>query len=581
MSEESKAMRESCKNVAAIEQLHFVREKLQKFQSKMLSDFEQRISCMIEDVLQDIRQQELRAHEFRQFENHADRGNNSGTWHNRKQQTSSTILAKSDVSDCPNGSADVQNETRPAQHQNQQQTQEKQQQQNQQAKQQKQRRQLPDKVFVARESYLTALLQVEHMRTIYHIFNIILVMLLLNVVCHDYFVEGRIKLGLGTVFGGFKRLHWVMGVWLLEHIFVLALYYAFQGWALVRAKLQSHNSLQRFWSHSCLIMYISAQLVFGYVSTSLCAKFQLPFVSACVLLLESTRLLMKMHAFVRYNAERVLAGKQKTDDEQKAPMGRPYVPPLHCYVYFLFAPTLIYRDSYPRTAHIRWKFALSRLLEMVAIAFMYAFIHERHIHEHFGQFGKEPLETPQIIVKLFGMMLPCAMIFLGGFYMILHSWLNFTSELLRFGDRMFYKDWWTSHTYDSYYRNWNVVVHDWLYEYIYRDVYTHIFKGSKLASSLLVFLISALVHEQVLGFGLQVFFPVMFVCFGVVGVSLVFIMRSAPKTLGNIFLWFSLILGNGIIISLYSMEYYAKRNCDLHYESWSDYLMPAIWRCYH
>ncbi|KAH8312671.1 hypothetical protein KR044_012118, partial [Drosophila immigrans] len=550
------------------EQLHFVRDKLQKFQSKMLADFDQRISCMIEDVLQDMRQQELRAHEFRHFDNHKDRANSStSTWHNRKPKAT----AAADVKDSPNWPADVQNETRPAQPKQPE------------SKQPKKRRQLPDKVFVARESYLTALLQVEHMRTIYHIFYIILVMFLLNVVCYDYFVEGRINLGLGTFRGGLQRLHWVMGVWLLEHVFVLALYFAFQGWALVRSKLHAHASLQRFWSHSCLIMYISSQLVFCYVSTSLCLKFRLPFVSACVLLLESTRLLMKMHAFVRYNTERVLKGKLKLEDEptEQTANSRPYVPPLQCYVYFLFAPTLIYRDSYPRTAHIRWKFALNRLLEIVAVAFLYAFIHERHIHEHFGQFGKEELGASQLIVKLFGMMLPSAVIFLCGFYMILHSWLNFTSELLRFGDRMFYKDWWTSHTYDGYYRNWNVVVHDWLYEYVYRDVYTHIFKGSKVAASLLVFMISALVHEQVLGFALQVFFPVMFVFFGVVGVALVFLMRSAPKTLGNIFLWFSLILGNGMLISLYAMEYYAKKNCDhLHYETWSDHLTPAIWRCY-
>lgn len=326
-------------------------------------------------------------------------------------------------------------------------------------------------------------------------------------------------------------------------------------------------------------MYISAQLVFGYVSTSLCLKFQLPFVSACVLLLESTRLLMKMHAYVRYNAARVLLGKQKTDGELKD--ARPYLPPLHCYVYFLFAPTLIYRDNYPRTKQIRWKFALSRLMEIVAVAFFYAFIHERHIREYFGQFGKEALGPSQLIVKIFGMMLPSAVILLCGFYMILHSWLNFTAELLRFGDRMFYKDWWTSHTYDGYYRNWNVVVHDWLYEYVYRDLYTYVFKGSKVVASLLVFMISALVHEQVLGFGLQLFFPVMFMFFGVIGVALVFLMRSAPKTLGNICVWFTLVFGNGVMISLYSMEYYARRNCELRYEHWADHITPAIWRCYH
>jgi len=343
------------------------------------------------------------------------------------------------------------------------------------------------------------------------------------------------------------------------------------------------GSLQRFWSHSCLILYISSQLVFCFVSTSLCLKFNLPFVSACILLLESTRLLMKMHAFVRYNAERVLKGKAKKEDaeEEKEGSGRPFVPPLSCYTYFLFAPTLIYRDSYPRTSHIRWKFALNRLLEVVAIAFLYAFIHERHIHEHFGQYGLEPMGPSQLILKLFGMMLPSAVIFLCGFYLILHSWLNFTSELLRFGDRMFYKDWWTSHTYDGYYRNWNVVVHDWLYEYVYKDMYTHVFRGSKVAASLAVFMISAVVHEQVLGFALQMFFPVMFFFFGVVGVALVFLMRSAPKVMGNIFLWFSLILGNATLISLYAMEHYALKNCNLSNESWTYRLLPAVWRCYN
>jgi len=32
------------------------------------------------------------------------------------------------------------------------------------------------------------------------------------------------------------------------------------------------------------------------------------------------------------------------------------------------------------------------------------------------------------------------------------------------------KDWWNSNSFSSYYRMWNVVVHDWLYAYVYRDV---------------------------------------------------------------------------------------------------------------
>ena len=36
---------------------------------------------------------------------------------------------------------------------------------------------------------------------------------------------------------------------------------------------------------------------------------------------------------------------------------------------------------------------------------------------------------------------------------------------------LFTQDWWNSSNFAGYYRTWNVVVHDWLYSYIYKDVY--------------------------------------------------------------------------------------------------------------
>lgn len=32
------------------------------------------------------------------------------------------------------------------------------------------------------------------------------------------------------------------------------------------------------------------------------------------------------------------------------------------------------------------------------------------------------------------------------------------------------QNWWNSSNMAEYYRNWNLVVHDWLYAYIYKDV---------------------------------------------------------------------------------------------------------------
>jgi sterol O-acyltransferase len=53
------------------------------------------------------------------------------------------------------------------------------------------------------------------------------------------------------------------------------------------------------------------------------------------------------------------------------------------------------------------------------------------------------------------------------FYGFLHCWLNAFAEMMRFGDRQFYSDWWNANSYGTFYRKWNVVVHEWLHAYIF------------------------------------------------------------------------------------------------------------------
>ena len=47
------------------------------------------------------------------------------------------------------------------------------------------------------------------------------------------------------------------------------------------------------------------------------------------------------------------------------------------------------------------------------------------------------------------------------FYAYFHLYLNLWAEVLRFGDRVFYKDWWNSSEIGSYWRLWNMPVHLW------------------------------------------------------------------------------------------------------------------------
>lgn len=67
-------------------------------------------------------------------------------------------------------------------------------------------------------------------------------------------------------------------------------------------------------------------------------------------------------------------------------------------------------------------------------------------------------------------MVPGTMMIFMLFYGLMHCWFNIWSEIMRFPDRQFYLDWWTSPEFGTYYRKWNIVVHEWLYYYVYGDM---------------------------------------------------------------------------------------------------------------
>ncbi|CAK9144145.1 unnamed protein product [Ilex paraguariensis] len=75
----------------------------------------------------------------------------------------------------------------------------------------------------------------------------------------------------------------------------------------------------------------------------------------------------------------------------------------------------------------------------------------------------------------------------------LSKWLNILAELLCFGDREFYKDWWNAKTVEEYWRMWNMPVHKWMVRHIYFPCLRNgIPKG---VAVLISFLVSAIFHE--------------------------------------------------------------------------------------
>ena len=79
-----------------------------------------------------------------------------------------------------------------------------------------------------------------------------------------------------------------------------------------------------------------------------------------------------------------------------------------------------------------------------------------------------------------------------------HEFLQFCvdCEVLRFGDRTFYKAWWNATDFETYWRTWNMPVHCWIVRHVYFPLLRHVTDNKALTGSL-CFTLSAVLHELV------------------------------------------------------------------------------------
>lgn len=435
---------------------------------------------------------------------------------------------------------------------------------------------LPDKQYVSRRSLLTELFEINHIRTIYHIFVAILILFSLNTIVYDLIETGRFTLDFGLIQWALGKFPVVMFLWsgmMLSTMMVV--FTAFQHWAY-------HRSPSPIWQridYLALTLYILYQCAFLVVPVYLVHIHQLPPASTTIIACEQIRQLMKAHSFVRENISRAVNYKPKkedSDDVEDSPC-----PDFSYYLYFLFAPTLIYRDNYPRTAKINWNYVATNLAQVVACLFYTYYIFMRFCVPVFQHFNQEHVNVKNYILAVFGCMLPGTLVLFIGFFMVLHSWLNAFAEMLRFSDRMFYKDWWNSTSFSNYYRTWNVVVHDWLYTYVYKDFYRVVGQRHRPLAMMLVFVLSAVFHEYILVLSFGFFYPVLFFMFAGCGFGFIFLTHKRVSRTWNVFMWVALFIGNGMLMCLYSMEYYAQKNCPPYMNNVWDLVIPRSWVCQH
>ncbi|EEH37109.2 hypothetical protein PAAG_07527 [Paracoccidioides lutzii Pb01] len=233
--------------------------------------------------------------------------------------------------------------------------------------------------------------------------------------------------------------------------------------------------------------------------------------------------------------------------------------------YFWLAPTLVYQPVYPRTDRIRWSFVAKRVMEMIGLSVFiwltsaqYAAPVLRNSLEKIAT-----LDLTSIIERVMKLSTISLIIWLAGFFALFQSYLNALAEIMRFGDREFYTEWWNSPSVGTYWRTWNKPVYHFMRRHIFSPL---IGRGwSPFAASVMVFIFSGILHELLVGIPTH---NVIGVAFAGMVLQLPLIAATLPlekmntrtgKIIGNCVFWVSFCLvGQPLAALLYFFAWQAK-----------------------
>lgn len=351
---------------------------------------------------------------------------------------------------------------------------------------------------------------------------------------------------------------------LLLFVFVMVTYLLELG--LSRRKLPQRLGMFLHYANAHACMGVSVWIVWYLVDA--------PAVGA-VLLLFATSTWMKLLSYVHTNEDyRSNHMKQQATfstmvedlDPQDARVRYPQNVTISNIFYFWAAPTLTYQIAFPRSPAVRlWKVAVI-LIRMVPIVALFTFFVSQFVTPTLeGLVADLEANSGHYTIAMLAeywlrLSIANTYLWLLMFYFYFHLFLNLFAELLRFGDRVFYKDWWNSSEVSAYWRLWNMPVHFWLVRHLY---FPCVRMGmSKNLTTFTVFFVSAILHEVLVSVPFHMVRPWSFLgmMMQIPLVGMTKVLSRRYPTLGNVIFWISFcIVGQPMAVLLYTVDYqYAK-----------------------
>ena len=137
--------------------------------------------------------------------------------------------------------------------------------------------------------------------------------------------------------------------------------------------------------------------------------------------------------------------------------------------YFWWAPTLVYQPVYPRTAKTRGVYVAKRLAEGASLSIFIWLASAQYaaplLDNSLAKISS--LDLASILERLMKLSTVSLIIWLAGFLAVFQSVLNALAEVMKFGDREFYTDWWNSPSVGTFWRTWNKPVNHFMRRHVY------------------------------------------------------------------------------------------------------------------
>ena len=335
------------------------------------------------------------------------------------------------------------------------------------------------------------------------------------------------------------------------------------------------------------IYILSTVAIVSVVPVYTIFTFKLHPVLSLAIVMEQIRILMKLIAYLVENGKKKRYFEETDDVAIKAPA-------LSSFLYFMFAPTLIYRDHYPSSLKpTNWKLVASYAAQVLACIFMGMILIRHQLQPRFNIIGMRPLTIDDITGIFLWSITFAWFIGLAIGYAFLHAWMNMFAEMLNFGDRLFYKDWFSATDAMDFMRTWNYLIHSWIVEYLYKPVLRS--TGSKPFAIFVVMAMAGLVHDYVINMSQKyfllyetTFIPIML--FTTCWTQWMQNPEAEEKKVAkvekkepmgtNIKMFIAIAITNMLECMVITAEVYAVRNCDRPENSWKgSILAPRFLSC--